>query len=211
MTKKQEPVPHRHVDEYSEVMRAEEPCTTVLASFAPKPTTFKFDNQDPSEHIILVLRQHPVTLIGKLLIILVMVFLPGFFGSVGVFDFLPGNFQFAALILWYLMIIGYSLEVFLSWFFSVYIITDERIIDVDFISLIHKDIASAKIDNIEDVKAVTGGLMQSVVNFGTVQIQTAGAKTEIDFNKVPQPSKVTRLLNELILEEEQEKLEGRVN
>jgi hypothetical protein len=213
MTKKEtsEEVCHRHVDEYSEVMRNEKPSTGILSAFMPKPVSVTFDNQDKSENIILVLRSHPFTLVKSILIILVLVFLPSVLSSIGMFDFMPIRYQMAALILWYLMTFGFALEVFLTWFFSVYIITDERIIDVDFISLIYKDISSAKIDKIEDVTAVTGGAIQSMFDFGTINIQTAGAKTEINFENIPHPARVTKLLNELILEEEREKIEGRVS
>jgi hypothetical protein len=202
---------HRHVDEYSEVMRNETPATGVLSSFIPKPVSVSFDNQDRSENIILVLRSHPFTLIKPLLIVILMVFLPVLLRSIGMFNFLPGNYQAASLILWYMILFGFIFEVFLTWFFSVYIITDERIIDVDFISLIYKDISSAKTDKVEDVTTVTGGAIQSMFDFGSIKIQTAGAKTEIIFENVPHPSRVTKLLNELILEEEREKIEGRVN
>lgn len=202
--------PHRHVDDYSEVMRAEIPFSGFFSSFMPKPISVKFDNQDKRENIILVLRQHPATQIQKLLIVLLLSLAPFLMNSVGVFSFLPGNYQFATFVLWFLLVSGFSLEVFLTWFFSVYIITDERVIDVDFLSLIYKDISSAKIDKIEDVKAVTGGAFQSIMNYGTVSMQTAGAKVELQFENIPQPAKVTKLLNELILEEEQEKIEGRV-
>ncbi|NCN87610.1 MAG: hypothetical protein GW941_01800 [Candidatus Pacebacteria bacterium] len=202
---------HRHVDEYSEVMRKETPSTGVLSAFLPKPVAVSFDNQDISENIILVLRSHPLTLFKPFLITIVMILLPFLFGSVGIFDFLPGNYQSAALILWFMIIFGFVFEVFLTWFFSVYIITDERIIDVDFLSLIHKNISSAKTDKIEDVTTITGGALQSMFDFGSIKIQTAGAKAEIIFENVPYPSRVTKLLNELILEEEREKIEGRVN
>ena len=202
---------HRHVDEYSEVMRGETPATRLLSAFMPKPVSVTFDNQDGSEHIILVLRRHPLTLFKPLLITLFMLFMPAFISSVGMFSFLPASYQMAALVLWYLVTFGFVLEIFLTWFFSVYIITDERIIDVDFISLIYKDISSAKTDKIEDVTTVTGGALQSVFDYGTIKIQTAGAKTEIEFESIPHPSRVTKLLNELMLEEEREKIEGRVN
>jgi hypothetical protein len=202
---------HRHVDEYSEVMRAESPATKLLSAFMPKPVSVAFDNQDSSEHIVLVLRRHPLTLFKSFIIAIFMLIMPAFLSAVGMFAFLPGNYQFAAIILWFLITFGYVLEVFLTWFFSVYIITDERIIDVDFISLIYKDISSAKTDKIEDVTTVTGGALQSMFDYGSIKIQTAGAKTEIEFESIPHPSRVTKLLNELMLEEEREKIEGRVN
>ena len=112
---------------------------------------------------------------------------------------------------WYTLTLGFALETFLVWFFSVFIITDERIIDVDFLSLLFKDISSAKIDAIQDISSKTGGALATVVDYGTVYIQTAGESTEIQFENVPQPAKVAAVLNELLLEEEKEKLEGRVS
>lgn len=205
---------HRHVDEYSEVMRHERPHGNPLRSFLPKPETISFDSQSSGEDIILVLRKHPVTQVKWISIAIFMGLLPFFlsalFPSETPFLVIPPSFQFASILLWYLLLTGYVLESFLSWFFNVYIITDERIIDVDFLSLIYRNVSSAKIDNIEDVTAQTGGAVQAMFNFGTVRIQTAAANAEFEFDEVPQPNKVTKLINELILEEEREKVEGRV-
>lgn len=201
--------PHRHVDEYSTVMRAEAPSHNPFDAFAAKPEHVGFDTQLEGEKILLLLRRHPITQLGWIAIVFVMLGLPFLFYSVGVLSFLPIQFHWAALLGWYLLVTGYALESFLTWFFNVYIVTDERIIDVDFYSLLYKNISSAKIDNIEDITATTGGALGSIFNFGTIKIQTAGAVGEFEFEDVPQPDKVTAFLNEMIVEEEQEKLEGR--
>ncbi|MFZ5376483.1 MAG: hypothetical protein ACOZAN_02310 [Patescibacteria group bacterium] len=201
----------RHVNEYSEVIRQETPSGSFLAAFAPKPIETFFDSQLREEYVILLLRQHPITLISKVAMIFAALFLPLLFANTPLLDFLPARFHFAFLVGWFLAIIGFTLETFLVWFFNVYIITDERIIDVDFTSMIYKNVSSAKLDNIEDVTTTTSGFMASVVNYGTIKIQTAAEKREFEFDGVPQPSKVASLLNELLLEEEREKIEGRVN
>ncbi len=209
---KNEKQPHRPVDEYSEVMRSERPSHSPFDSFAAKPLQVFFDSQDRAEQVLLLLRKHPVTQVRWITIVtLLVLFAPVLFSAAPFLSFLPINYRIAGLVFWYLLLIGYSLESFLTWFFNVYIITDERIIDVDFLSLIYKNITAAKIDNIEDVTAETGGAIRSAFNFGTVKIQTAGTNAEIEFEDVPKPAKVTRLLNELLLEEEREKIEGRVN
>lgn len=202
---------HRHVDEYSSVMRNEPVCVNPFASFSPKPIHVSFETQQKEEHIILALRRHPITLVPSILIIILMALAPLILPFVPIIAFFPANFQLMTVVGWYLMIVGYSLEVFLSWFFNVNIITDERIVDIDFLSLIFKRISSAKIDNIEDVTSTTGGFIRSLLSFGTVVVQTAGEKREFEFTDVPQPDKVVQLLNELIMEEEREKMEGRVN
>jgi membrane protein YdbS with pleckstrin-like domain len=203
--------PHKSPNEYSEVLRSETPATVPWKPFLPKPLHVFFDSQHKSEEILLLLRVHPLVLTPKILSATFFAFFPLLISTLGIFNGIPLNYVFATFVLWYLFLIGFILEIFLTWFFHVFIITDERIIDVDFISLIYKRISAAKIDNIEDITTVTGGAIRSVFDFGTVKIQTAGARPEIEFEDVPSPSKVKRLLNELVLEEEREKIEGRVN
>jgi len=203
--------PHKSPNEYSEVLRSEIPASSPWQSFAAKPLHIFFDSQHASEEILLLLRKHPLVLVPKILGAILFAFFPLLISSLGLFSAMPLNYLFATYILWYLLLAGFMLETFLTWFFHVFIITDERIIDVDFISLIYKRITAAKIDNIEDVTSITGGAIRSVFDFGTVKVQTAGASAHISFEDVPSPAKVKRLLNELILEEEREKIEGRVN
>lgn len=198
------------VDKYSETIKKERPASNPLTAFAAKPEKTKFDSQMADEEIVLMLRRHPVTQIRKILITLIALFLPILFFSSPVFDFMPPRFQLATGVGWYMLLLTFIIESFLTWFFNVFIITDERIIDVDFLSLIHKNVSSAKIENIEDVTVETGGVLASLVDFGSVRIQTSAEVPEIQFEDVPRPSTVSRALNELILEEEQEKLEGRV-
>lgn len=207
--KKQSPL--EVVNDYSEVMRREKPSKNPFDAFAPKPLMiYAFDSQLDGENVLLLLRRHPITQITKFLTVILMLIVPFFFNQISFYYLLEGNFQTAILLLWYLIIVGYSLESFLTWFYNVYIITDERIIDIDFLSLIYRNVSAAKIDKIEDITAVTSGVAQSIFDYGTIHIQTAAEKTEFEFEDVPHPTRVTQFLNEMLVEEEKEKIEGRV-
>lgn len=199
------------VEEYSEVMCNLPAETSPWSSFAAKPRWTAFSTQAPDEQILLLLRKHPFTQIGWIIIAIIVALIPIIFAGIPFLGFLPPAYQFAAVLGWYMLLSGYIIESFLTWYFNVYIITDERIIDVDFLSLIYQNVSSAKIDNIEDVTATKGGAIRSILDFGTVTIQTAAEKREFEFEDVPHPSQVTKLINELMLEEEREKIEGRVN
>lgn len=202
---------HKNVDEYSEVMRRERPSNNPFNAYLPKPIRTYFSSQHGEEEIILVLRKHPFTQLKWIVTAIFLALVPFLFNTISLLGFLPLNYQFAGLVLWYLLLTGFIFESFLTWFFNVYIITDERIIDVDFLSLIYRNISTAKIDNIEDVTATTGGAIRAMFDFGSVQIQTAAEKREFEFEDVPHPNRVTKLINELLLEEEKEKIEGRVS
>jgi hypothetical protein len=55
-----------------------------------------------------------------------------------------------------------------------------------------------------------GGGIRTMFRFGDLVIQTAAEIPKINFEDVPEPDKVARILRDLRIEEEVEKLEGRV-
>ena len=202
----------RKVEDYSEVMKHEQSSNSSLKSFIPKPKKISFELQDRDEDVILILRQHPITQLKvSLLLGLGFFFIPWVLNTSGLMSIFTTRFAVAFYIFMFIVFLGLLLRSFLLWFFNVYIITDERIIDVDFLSMVYKNISTAKIENIEDVTNRSSGITSSIFNYGDIYIQTAGEKTEFEFENVPHPAKVAKLINELILEEEREKLEGRVN
>lgn len=213
MPSKKAPQKHkRKIDDYSDVMKHEHEGRNFFRAFIAKPENISLDIQDKDEKIVLVLRQHLITqLSGALIIFAAIFFIPALLEFAGFLRALPPQFISAFYIFWIIMSSGWISHAFLIWFFNVYIITDERVIDVDFNSMIHRNISSAKIDNIEDVTTKSVGPMSAVFDYGTILIQTAGEKTEFEFEHVPQPAKVTKLINELILEEEREKTQDRIN
>lgn len=178
-------------------------------SFHTFPKKINFESQNYKEEIILLLRRHMVTNISWILLSVFMLFVPILLRWIPLIDFLPSRFQFVTILLWYLMILAYVLEKFLSWYFNVYLFTDERLVDVDFYSLIYKRITEAKIDRIEDISYSQGGLLQSLFDYGTVRVQTASEVPELEFELIPHPGFVTKILNQLILQEQQEEIEGR--
>lgn len=177
-------------------------------SIFPKST--KFEAQDEEEKIILLLRPHFITNIWWILISLAMGFAPLVWPDLPVISLLPDNYIFVLTLFWYALILTFVFERFLMWFFSVNIVTDERVMDVDFYGLLFKHVSVAQLDRIEDVNYFQKGIMGALFNFGDVLIQTAAEITGFVFNKVPNPERVAKVLSELIAEEKQEELEGRV-
>lgn len=201
----------RQPEDYSELLRNEKPSNAAFSAFMPQPPGVGFESQHENEKILLVLRQHPVVNLTWILITIVLILAPFLlFPLIPLQIVLPGNFLFFLMVAWYLFVTVYAVESFLGWYFNIYVITDERIIDIDFYSLIYKSVSEAKLDKIEDVTATTAGFFGAFFNFGNITIQTAAEQREFDFQKVPQPAKVTKFLNELMLEEGREKIEGRV-
>lgn len=188
----------------------EKGTSNFLGSYCYYPRNVHFSVQEPEEKIVLLLRKHPITNVGWILTGLVMAVAPIVLSKFPLLTFLPARFQLVGILVWYLLVVAYSFEKFLDWFFSVYIITDERVIDVDFVNLIYREITDASIDKIQDVTVKMGGVVRSIFNYGDILIQTAGEVPEIEFEAAPRPDNVSKVLRSLIVEEEKEKIEGRV-
>jgi len=181
-----------------------------FSSILVKPKVFSFREKDTDEEIILVLRRHWITNLTWILITIFMLISPILRISVPLLDFFPPAYQFISIIFWYLVTIAYSFEQLLSWYFNVYIITDERVVDIDFNNLLSKNYSEAKISMIQDVTSTITGVGQTFFNYGNVQIQTAAEVPEITFEKVSNPEIIIKVLGKLRQEEELENIEGRV-
>jgi hypothetical protein len=182
----------------------------MVQTFSIMPGKVRFETQERREKVILLLRQHWLTQVKWLALAVLMLWAPLSLLWIPFIDFLPGNYQFMIIVIWYLLLIAFIYEKFISWFYHVFIITDERVIDIDFYHLLYKEISGTKIDNIEDVTFSQGGMIRAMFNYGNVAIQTAAEKREFTIESVPEPNRVVKILNELKLEEEHEKIIGKV-
>jgi uncharacterized membrane protein YdbT with pleckstrin-like domain len=180
--------------------------TGPLSSFWYMPKNIDFETKDQREEVVLLLRRHPITNIGWIIIFVLMLFAPAVLGSFPILGFMPDRFQFMAVVAWYLITTAYFLENFLDWFFNVNIITDERVMDFDFSNLIYKQVSDAKLDKIQDISYKMGGAVRTIFNYGDVVIQTASEIPNFEFEAVPRPDKVVEIMQYLISKEENENL-----
>lgn len=169
----------------------------ALSSFSLRPGRVKFENQNSNEEIILLLRKHWVTNLGWIFFSVVLLFCPLVFMDFPAISILPVRYKIISLIGWYLILISFIFEKFLSWFFNVAIITNQRVIDVDFYGLLYKEITDAEINKIQDVTQKQVGAIRTVFDFGYVLVQTAGEKGMVDFEDIPHPGRVVKIIQDL--------------
>jgi hypothetical protein len=174
-------------------------------SVYPDPDKVRFENENDKEQIILFLRQHPIVNLKWIFITILLILAPTLLPFFPVLIFLPGNFQLVAILIWYLLTTAFVIENFLDWFFNIYIVTTERIVDIDFSNLTYKHVSYADIDNVQDVSCVTGGVIRTFFSYGNVFIQTAAEVSEFDFLAVPNPDNVVKIITDYQLKREAER------
>lgn len=175
----------------------------VFSSYLYQPTGIRFETQGDNEVIVLFLRRHLITNFSWVVISAILVLAPILIFPVltieNILPFLIPERVITFLILsWYLLTFSYMFVNFLLWFFDLSIVTNERIVDVDFANILHKEVSATTLSRIEDVTMRRGGFIRVLFNYGDVFIQTAGSAPEFEFLAVPQPEKVVRIINELM-------------
>ncbi len=170
----------------------------LFSSYLVKPKNVRYSDQIKEEDIVLLLRQHPITQLGKAVLGVLGFFFPILLFASRWIEMVDFKFQIGILLAWYLILFGFILESFLAWYFQVFIITNRRVIDIEFRSMIYKDITSTKLESIQDLNFITTGVLASLIDYGTVYIQAAGEQAKTDFKKVPHPAEVVKTVNELI-------------
>lgn len=77
--------------------------------------------------------------------------------------------------------------------FDVFIITDERLIDITQITLFQRSVASTPLNQIQDTTSHVNGVLATILNYGDVEVQTAaGSASSFFIDCVPNAPEVAR-------------------
>ena len=178
-----------------------------LSAFMFMPQGVSFENQEQDETIVLLLRKHFITNLPWLFISVVLLLIPvTFFPFVVINNLIPqlpiAFFRLVAPV-WYLFTGSYILVNFLMWYFTISIVTTERILDIDFINLLQKKVAETRLSKVEDVTQRTGGFFEAFFDYGNVIVQTAGTEPVFLFQSVPKPQQIVRIIHQLLERQEE--------
>lgn len=165
-------------------------------------TRKEFPSQRPNEHVIVILRRHWIVwlrYIGQLVLfnlIPVIISLVLFFAA----DWRPataGPFYVGLIILLSVYYLGAWLMYFHSFIdyrLDSWILTDQRIVNVEQQGLFDRVISELSIAKVQDVTSEVHGHLQTFLDFGNVYVQTAGEQQRFIFQHVPHPEEVARLV-----------------
>lgn len=142
-------------------------------SFFDKPQKISFVDQEPSEKIELFLRQHWITNLPWVIGSTIAFAFPSiviFLDRTLMFNLvkgMPSMIYIQLLVLYYMLIIAYIIEKFLYWYFNIYIVTNTHVVDIDFYSLMSRDLTEIDIKNIQSVSSKFRGVIGPFLILGT--------------------------------------------
>ena len=176
----------------------------MLGSLQENPKSTSYDGRDDDERIKYVIRKSVLLtfplILATAFLFVVPILVPLIVSQVpkGAPAILDGGSVLILTVLWYLFVFGFFLQNVLNWFFNVLIITNKKIVDVDFVGILYKNISETTLDNIEDVTSNVAGAIGVTFNIGALYIQTAAEKREFEFGGVDDPSKIRDVLSDLV-------------
>ena len=150
---------------------------------------FKLDLQ-PEEKVLNLYRQSEVVLFKPVIFIFVLIYFPWFFLL---------KYELAAtysrlLVFWTILVFFYALNKYLLWLLNVYLITDKRVIIVNYKNLLNKKVSESALNKILNISFSVKGLWQILFKFGSIEIQTQGLNEALIFRNIVDPSKVKDFL-----------------
>ena len=95
---------------------------------------------------------------------------------------------------YYMLMWLFFFAALVDYYLDVWIVTNERIIDIQQIALFRHVVAEQRIVRVQDVTSSVQGIIPTFLNFGDVNIQTAGEMERFSFQQVPNPEGVKKII-----------------
>ncbi len=149
------------------------------------------------EHVVYVLRRDAITFLPKVLLFLVLSCIP-----VIIYFFLtnsfPGIFENSILSvlltlagsIFYLSILLFFYTEFVVFYLDVSVVTNDRIVEMEQLSLFSRTISELELFRIQDVTSEVNGVFASMFHYGNVYIKTASNNNHVILYNVPHPEKI---------------------
>lgn len=166
-------------------------------------------HQKSYEKIVLTCRRHPITFLPYILFSLVLLAAP-----IGVYWLLfnsslnallqtPNGYIIAVLgaSVYYLSSYLFFYTNFVTFHLDLWIVTNDRLLDMEQKSLFHRTISEVDLYQIQDASSEVHGLFPSIFNYGNIILQTAGPIPKFYFRNVANPNELREKILHLASED----------
>jgi len=88
----------------------------------------------------------------------------------------------------------YGFMIWIDYWFDIWIMTNQRVINIEQEGMFRRVASELNYAKIQDVTAQVEGFFQTVINYGDVQVQTAGTEEKFLFRTISDPNKVKEMI-----------------
>ncbi|MFH1012456.1 MAG: PH domain-containing protein [Candidatus Peregrinibacteria bacterium] len=163
---------------------------------------FTFPGQREDEKVLIVIRKHPIVYFRLVLLFVFTIMLPLLLFLWFWFSQYPmGDYPLRGYVvsIFSSLFLLYGLLFFcVDWLnnaFNLFILTDQRLMDITQITLLRRSVISTPLEHIQDASSSVQGILQTLFNYGNVEVQTASAMAANFFiDRVDQPGEIARTI-----------------
>ena len=152
------------------------------------------------EHIVTEVRRHMFVFYTKIFTIFILGLLPLLFivpAANAVSNILPGQGLASVSVVYLLFLLVLIIVFFFQWtdyYLDVWIITTERIFDIEQKGLFSREISVFQLERIQEVNVKIGGIIATFLKFGDVHIHTAGSTEDLAIKSADKPLVVKKAI-----------------
>lgn len=169
------------------------------------------------ERTLLVLRRHWITLLSLIVALVFVILLPmgAYLGSrIASPAFFEDPVRAALFVLgasiFFLFTWLFLYQHFIDYYLDTWIVTDDRILNIEQHGLFSRTVSELRLHRVQDVTAEVKGFIRTMFDYGDVFIQTAGETQRFQFEDIPHPNAVAKMVMDLAEKERKEHLEEAV-
>jgi uncharacterized membrane protein YdbT with pleckstrin-like domain len=161
----------------------------------------EFFGQRVDEEVILILQRHWWVLgwpfLKGILFIAFALILPAI-GKVGFYIFNSGVIAFVY-VAWLIFWASYLAYEYINWYRDRFIITNQRIININQKSMFSRKVSEIELERIQDISHEINGVFSAALNFGRVIIQSAGSN-DMAIQDIAHPAELQDIIVRLVKE-----------
>lgn len=144
-----------------------------------------------NERILIVLRRHWWVMIGPALFTFLLLFIPSVVASgaplVPAIQLdLPEALVRFLTALYFLSLLLFAFILWMNYYLDVWIITNERVIDIEQRHLFSRVISEIPLERVQNVSIEIHGIIETLLKFGHIKVQTAGHREPFMIPDVPE-------------------------
>lgn len=158
-----------------------------------------FTGQNDEEQVISVEHRHPVVMRKQLIfgmLIILVVLLPWAYATSNAYDWAVYTnwLVFAGL----LVLAFYWVRTWVGWYYSVYVLTSQRIMIVKQQGFFGREVNELAINNIQNVNYKIKGAQASLLGYGDITVETLSGSKPLRLKTVHKPVRLQQLILEVV-------------
>jgi len=153
---------------------------------------------EPWEIPLLVIRKHWIILVQLTILLLILI---GIFSAI---IFIGNLSSLSPLLMWLTALwIGmiWIQYIFVQWLnneLDILVVTNKRIIEYDQVKFLNRKISQASIDQVQEVRASTSGIIGNVLRYGDMVIKTAWDASDFQLTAISRALETSRIIHAMI-------------